>query len=226
MMVLWRHKTPARPGITGGGSGRGRVGAMHRGLVAAMLAALLTTPADAAQRFGGFVVYETAKDVIALDATIGPGTLGDFKRALAERPRARVVLLDSRGGQVEQALELAREIEQRGLSTVVPRGAGCYSACAYVFFAGRERVVGGRLGVHQISGPDLNQLGGTIAFFSHVKGELDRFEVPEGVIKRMLGTRAEHIYVFSDSEIEAMAVNRTAGPDSAAARFAREPPAN
>jgi hypothetical protein len=201
-------------------------GMIVRHLIAAAAVVIMSAgSAQAApQRFGGFVVYPDVRDVIALDSEINGNTIHDFKRAMAERPLARVVLLQSRGGRVDQALELAREIEKRGLSTAVPRGAGCYSACAYVFFAGRERVVEGRLGVHQISGQGTNQLDGTIRFFSEVRQDLMRFEVPEEVIKAMLKTRPEDIYVFTKEEIAEMAINRAAGPDSLAAKYAASRP--
>lgn len=196
---------------------------MLRRLAVAALAALLASSASAAQRIGDFVVFPDTDEVIALDAAIGRDTVRDFKRAVAERPRARVVLLDSPGGRIEEALELAGEIEQRGMSTAVPRGMGCYSACAYVFFAGREHVVEGRLGVHQISAGGEGDLAGTVAYFSTVHDALKRLDVPDGVIKAMLRTPPSDVYVFSDAEIAEMSINR-AGDDSLALKYATAQP--
>jgi hypothetical protein len=197
---------------------------MLRRYAFAAVAALLAGPAAAAQRFGDFVVYPDTQDVITLDAAIGRDTIRDFKRAVAERPWARVVLLDSPGGRVDQALELANEIEQRGMSTAIPRGMGCYSACAYVFFAGREHVVEGRLGVHQISAAGEGDLAGTVAYFGTVHDTLKRLEVPDGVIKAMLKTPPTDVYVFTDAEIDAMSINRSTSADSLALKYATTRP--
>jgi hypothetical protein len=187
---------------------------------AVLLALLCAAPAQAAERFGDFVVFESDRYAIALDGSIDETTVADFKRAMAERPSAQVVLLQSLGGEVGAALALAEEIGKRGLSTAIPRDLACYSACAYVFFAGRDHVVEGRLGVHQISAPGEGALGGAVAFYNRVKGELERIGVPAGVIRAMLKTRPDDIHVFSRAEIAAMAINRSSGEDSLAAKYA------
>lgn len=74
-----------------------------------------------------------------------------------------LVILDSQGGDVLQALVMGGEIRKAGLSTRVEAGTfgsdavsggACASACAYVFLGGVTRSVteGARLGVHQIFG--------------------------------------------------------------------------
>lgn len=196
---------------------------MLRDLTVAATLVLAAGSTNAAQRVGDFVLIPNVQDVIALDGAIGIDTVRDFKRAVAERPSARVVLLDSPGGRVEMALELAQEIEKRGMSTAVPHGMGCYSACAYVFFAGREHVVEGRLGVHQISADGKGDLAGTVAYFGTVHAELKRLDVPDGVIKAMLKTPPSDIYVFSDAEIAEMKINRASGTDSLALKYATQP---
>ena len=98
-----------------------------------------------------------APDVILLSGDITPEIATQFAQILSLRPKARVLALNSAGGDVEGALDLARAVRQLGLATAVPEGMGCYSACAYVFFAGTERDAAGELGVHQIS-TDSNDL--------------------------------------------------------------------
>ncbi len=77
----------------------------------------------------------------------------------SEGPYAKLCL-DSRGGLYSEALVLAEFLLNNFVSTVVPDGAECYSACAIVFMAGLERQeeggrgvarslhVGGKLGFH------------------------------------------------------------------------------
>lgn len=192
-------------------------------IIALATVALAAGSAHAASRVGGFVLIPGTQEAIALDGAIGPDTVRDFKRAVAERPSAKVLLLDSPGGRVEMALELAQEIERRGMSTAIPRGMGCYSACAYVFFAGRDHVVEGRLGVHQISADGKCDLAGTVAYFGSVHAEMKRLDVPDGVIRAMLKTPPSDIYVFSKTEIAEMSINRASGEDSLALKYASDP---
>ncbi len=81
----------------------------------------------------------------------GPIQLGDAAKfeALAV---FSTLDLDSTGGLVEEALQIARNMDARGgIRTVVNPGSSCASACAMVLFvSGETRIVytGGRLGIH------------------------------------------------------------------------------
>jgi hypothetical protein len=60
-----------------------------------------------------------------------------------EAPRVvavRVIELNSLGGNVEWALEIARRIKELGKTTLLRSQHYCASACAFVFAAGRERL--------------------------------------------------------------------------------------
>src|SRR5690606_35364467 len=105
----------------------------------------------ATQRFGVFTLPANAPDAIMLNGEVTHTLASDFRRALAARPNADIIVLNSPGGYVDNALQVAREVRKRGMATLVAEGMGCYSACAYIFFAGEPRFVEGELGVHQIS---------------------------------------------------------------------------
>lgn len=188
-------------------------------LLAAVVAASLAsaTIARAEERVGDFVVYQQSSDVIALDGQIGDATMGDFQLALAERPHAKVLLLNSGGGDVDDALRLAAAVRQRGMSTAIPRSFGCYSACSYLFFAGREHVARGELGVHQVRGAGPSAAP---AYDGDVRQALKRYGASDGVIAAMVSTPADSLHVFSADEIAALAINRSAGSKSLAAAYA------
>jgi hypothetical protein len=83
---------------------------------------------------------------------------GDAERLRAALPLVprdnsfmKTLALDSPGGSVQAALDMAAVMDEFGVSTVVPPGATCASACASVLFvAGKYHIVavGGRLGIH------------------------------------------------------------------------------
>lgn len=178
----------------------------------------MTGAAIAAQRIGDFVIYSEA-EMISLNGQIGPGTIGDFHRALAARPHTRIVLLESPGGDVDAALRLAAEIRKRGLSTAIPRGYACYSACSYLFFAGREHVVKGALGVHRVSAKGWDEARGEV-YDGDVRAALRRYGANAGVIRAMVSTPPGRLHVFSPREISRLSINRFAGDQSLAVKYA------
>ena len=177
--------------------------------------------ARAAEEIGAFTISDSMPEAIVLTGEIDNATPGDFRRALAAQPGAKVLVLGSPGGIVSSALKLASMVKSRGMSTAIPRGFGCYSACAYVFFAGRDHVAQGKLGVHRMStgSGSANDASGASAYYAHVSGDIARFNVPDGVIERMLETPPDSMHVFTRKEIAALAINR-GSPKSLAARYA------
>ena len=78
-----------------------------------------------------------------------------FQSILADSPRVRVVRLESPGGQLAPAIEIAAIIQERNLDTYV--GRLCASACTVAFLGGHHRWLGSgaRLGFHQAHGPGI-----------------------------------------------------------------------
>lgn len=189
-------------------------------MAASAVMAICAGQVSAAERFGAFAVFDSLKDAILLDGEITSKTPGDLKRALAARPEASIVVLGSSGGLVPAALKLASEVRRLGLSTAIPSGFGCYSACAYVYFAGVEHVVKGELGVHRLSTGTTADGASTLAYFDDVRRDLARYNIPEPVLQRMVTTPPTGIYVFSSREISQYALNRTKGAGSLTAQIA------
>ena len=85
--------------------------------------------------------------IVSVSGAIDETSLPSFRAALAQGPVEQVVL-NSTGGMVAVALQLAREIAARDLPTHVERN--CYSACTLVFLAGSQRTADthARFGFH------------------------------------------------------------------------------
>ena len=176
--------------------------------VVALLGVMLATgTAVANERFGNFIVRSDHPDLIELAGPIDDKSVGDFHRALAAQPGARVILLKSPGGYVDEALKIAAEVRKLGLNTAIPRSGGCYSACTYLFFAGREHVVRGKLGVHQVA--EDGYAPGT-AYDGDVRAALKRYGTPPAVIQAMAATPSSDLHIFSPREISKYARNRCA----------------
>lgn len=155
---------------------------------------------------GAFSLPPDQPELIVLNAEITSMTAVEFDGALAARPDARIVALNSPGGAVDSAIAMALKIRRLGLDTYVPAGMGCYSACAFMFFAGADRSARGELGVHQISS-EVADLVFAQATLGDVLDALETFGVAQTVISRMLRTPPDDMYVFTPEEIETLGIN-------------------
>jgi ATP-dependent protease ClpP protease subunit len=163
--------------------------------------------ASTIKAFGVWSLPEESPEVIALNGEIGSTLVADFDKAIEARPDARVLVLNSPGGYVDDALVVAHKVKDRGMSTLVAKGMGCYSACSYIYFAGQNREVEGELGVHQISAEvaDLVMAQTTLA---DVLSALNEFEVTQSIITVMLQTPPEEMYIFNADEIANLGIER------------------
>ncbi len=111
-------------------------------LVAAVLALLgLASVARADDQNFTVLDWTPERMVVQLEGEISFFTGAEFRKIAGARPGG-VLLLRSDGGDVNSAMTLGAEIRNLGWTTVVPTGAGCYSACAMIWAAGTERRVG------------------------------------------------------------------------------------
>jgi len=186
------------------------------GLVLAFLLVIIHTGAGQSQvdggqvfRSGPFYVDMSDPETIHLDTFITRRAHSHFLNAVEASGQARRVVLSSEGGAVHAALAVAREIDRLDLDTSVPGGARCFSACAFIFLAGKTREAIGALGVHQINSSNHNFESGQIAVASIIE-VLSEFDVATDVLVRMFRTPHSDIHVFSESELRGLGLNRKA----------------
>jgi hypothetical protein len=86
--------------------------------------------------------------VLIVTGEFTEGIAEAVERSLAANPSVGIVVFESPGGDVEEAMRIGLAIRQKGLETGV--ATVCASACTYSFVAGRQRILlpGGRLGFH------------------------------------------------------------------------------
>lgn len=174
-----------------------------------LFSAMTSTTVWAAEKtFGPFSIDDAKPDVIAMNGLVEQGTALDFRRALRAAPQAKLITLNSGGGNVQAGLLIADDINQQGLTTYIPKTSKCYSACSYIFLAGKERKVDGALGVHQISSDSPDLVGAQLAI-SDIIEVLSRFDTPPEVMQVMFKTRPDDMHVFSQEEIERYKLNRS-----------------
>ncbi|QGN53335.1 hypothetical protein [Novosphingobium sp. Gsoil 351] len=96
-----------------------------------------------------------ANGLLRIDGPLSLGTADAVARAMADQPNVQTVEINSPGGRIGEAREIARMVREREADTVA--GRQCMSACTVVLLAGLHRSsVGGGVGFHQASFPGLS----------------------------------------------------------------------
>ena len=135
----------------------------------------------------------------------------NVQAVLAAAPHVRVVRLESPGGHLQPAMEVADIIRQRGLDTYV--GRFCASACTIAFLGGRQRWLGpdARLGFHQAYAPGFpSEQANALLQTAYAK-----FAVPSGFVARVLRTPPADVWYPTQDELRA--IHFTTGTPPAAA---------
>lgn len=130
---------------------------------------------------------------------INPKALTVLEKALSvtakyNHCREKILWLDSRGGDPQTAMKIAELIRRKSISTLIPAGKSCASACAHIFIGGSRRFVvkarlfvGSELGVHR---PKVRNRGGILECTSSS------------------GSEARDVFIFSNRYLEPLAAEQ------------------
>ncbi len=126
-------------------------GVIHTGVSMVELVPTLKSALQLALNPNAFASYRLtplSETELEFSGGIAPGSLAALEQALAAKPTVKVIQLDSGGGLFGEARAMAMLIEEKRLTTFT--NGECMSACALMFMAGKERLLGsqGVLGFH------------------------------------------------------------------------------
>lgn len=144
----------------------------------------------------------------------GPITEGDPSRlmdamnyAVRYRPGSKIAAidLDTPGGDVAAGNTLGLITRLNGLDTFLYPGATCASACAVIFFSGKQKIVGSgaRIGVHRASiagSKSENSL--TFAVSKQIAETLNSVGVSRLITDKLLYTPANQITWLTSEDLQ------------------------
>lgn len=120
-----------------------------------------------------------------------------------------VVWLDSRGGDIESAIEIGRVVRKHRMTVVVHQQAECSSSCVLILGAGVVRNAFGRVGIHRpyFGVVDSNAEYSEIrtkrdSMLRSIETYLREIDVPHSLIDLMNGVPPEQVRYLSDRELE------------------------
>lgn len=147
---------------------------------------------------------------LSLTGTIAPGDAARFTDFLETAPLPRLILLNSPGGSVFDALAMGHRLRADGANTQLLAGAVCLSACPYLLAAGVERRVedGAVIGVHQHFFGENAALPAFLAARDIQRGQgevmayLDAMGIDPRLMQPALITPPDEIYLLTAQELE------------------------
>jgi len=174
-------------------------------LAALALVSMTNYAVGAERNYGSFVLDTDIPDTLFFLDEIRSNDSFELRKALRNHDIKNIVLA-SPGGNVWEALNMAGIIFDKKLRTFIPSETDCESACAFLFFAGHERLARGKLGVHQAYSRNykekksVGQTQFTTQFtVSEIIGFLNEFKTPAFVFERMF--QDIEMYYFDPTEL-------------------------
>jgi len=167
LVGIWR--SAGRHAARGGTAGWGTVARIM--VVIGVLATLAQMPSLAlqAKEYGLIAVgrdpigpiatmsLDKSGKTLELKGPLSAGVADQFEQFLKSAPATQLVVLDSDGGRIFEALRVAEVIKSRGLDTRVEQH--CASACTLILLAGKDRSAHkfAQIGFHQPDFPGLSE---------------------------------------------------------------------
>ncbi len=176
--------------------------------------ATIASAATADERFyyekiGSFYFFNEMPKTIFFFDKIERGDSFAFREAIRKH-QIETVVLSSPGGLASEGLNLSGIINDREISTIVPNGANCASACSFMFFAGANRIAmeRGELGVHQFTSNNLSAKSqvetesSSQSTVSEIISFLNFYKTPPFVFEEMFRTPPSDMYFFTTGQKE------------------------
>lgn len=100
------------------------------------------------------VQHKTAGRILAVNVTedIAPGDYEVLMAGIKSNPgkyARKILLLDSIGGSVPEAIKMGRLLREVGFNAVVQAASICQGTCVYLLAAGHKKTVRGYVGLHR-----------------------------------------------------------------------------
>jgi hypothetical protein len=149
--------------------------------------------------------------VVWAEGSVNAGDAHRFSQFLGDLPRNHVVeaiSLDSPGGLIVEAADIAEIIHNINAPTIIQSQRQCVSACFLMFAAGAHRVANAtaHIGIHSVSvehgKENLETLGATTA----MAREAYKYNVPSAILGKMITTPPNQINWLERSDLKAMGV--------------------
>lgn len=145
--------------------------------------------------------------VAKVSEDIAPGDYEVLMKGIMANPGTfaqKVVMLDSIGGSVPEAIRIGRLLRETDFDTLVPSTGVCQGTCVYLLAAGRKKTVRGHVGLHRPYYPNGDSAQGE-ARYNGVRYDagayLREMNVPSTLIDEMNRIDPRQMRVLTPAEL-------------------------
>lgn len=151
--------------------------------------------------------------VAKVSEDIAPGDYEALLQGIKGNPgqfAQKVVLLDSIGGGVQEAIRMGRLLRETGFSTLVPSTGVCQGSCIYLLAAGRTWTVRGHVGIHRPYYPNGDSARAESAANGvryNPAAYLQEMSIPSSLVTQMHSIDPQRMHVLSPEELARYRLN-------------------
>jgi hypothetical protein len=159
---------------------------------------------------GTYTVRELAQGfALEISGTFSWALPQEVGIALAQTPSIRAIYLDSPGGHIKAAMEVADLIRAHNLDTYVSHL--CASACTIAFLAGHHRFAGqtAQFGFHQAYDPGLSTEQSNLLLLKLYQ----KFSIPQAFVAHILHTPPKDLWIPDLSELRKAGIVTAIAPN-------------
>lgn len=158
-------------------------------------------------------IYRSQNEILIINGEISSGDARKFKSILLEDAvrflRTSSIEINSQGGSISEAIEIAKLVESARLNVEVPQQAQCSSACFIVLASGAVRIVEGSVLLHRPYLPKDVHKEASIDFAAAAQGQatgvmlryLQEQGVPANLLKRIERTPSSKGYRLGTADL-------------------------
>jgi hypothetical protein len=147
-----------------------------------------------------------------IDGTIEAGEFERFKKAIIKEDGGYLLVLNSKGGSVTEALKIAELVKELHLSTIVAPNGICASACFFIWLAGEARDANptkskatGPVGLHRPYYTEVSNNQSSFDRQSKVQVEISEYLrknlVPNRLVDLMMSRPSNDIYWLTAEDL-------------------------
>jgi hypothetical protein len=186
---------------------------MKKLLLATAAFIVLSVPSDAATVSS--YINKEGKGVITLDGDLVEGDSKKVGDEIGKHNKAGrwviAIRLNSLGGLMSEGIIIGEGVKEAHISTVVPNGSVCASACFIIFAGGTEKYASGKssIGVHGAADKNGAETVDTAAATVVMARVLKELGAPPSIIGKMVVTPPSEMLWLKLEDMQSMGVNVT-----------------
>lgn len=171
-------------------------------------AALAKVEVQAGQhkRLGPILVAKVSEDIV-------PGDYEALLKGIKGNPgkyAKKIVMLDSIGGSVSEAIRMGRLLRETGFDALVPSTGLCQGSCVYLLAAGHAKTVRGPVAIHRpyYSGSDsVHSASSAGAAKSNQAAYFKEMQIPLELLEAINSTDPRRLRVLTPTELARYRLN-------------------